>query len=216
LNNDEDLNVEELPNYYMENTKYIPDEVLNDKGEELKKIAEENGIRKSVGFATAIPYLQICTNPNCSKPLFVNINCELDFFYTYFYKSGVAISDSMNSEFSEIKMKASCVNCKKAIEDYRTRCRKIVVNYPYYLFIKVKEEVEDEVNDGAPLKLSEISLLKIQNNTYELKSLITKNMENQFSCFKQVNGVFKDSKHNSVSEDEHFEKAFILLYSLSG
>jgi len=216
MNNDEDLNVDELPNYYMENTKYIPEEVLNDKGEELKKIAEENGIRKSVGLATAIPYLQICTNPNCSKPLFVNINCELDFFYTYFYKPGVSIADSMNSEFSEIKMKASCVNCKKAIEDYRTRCKKIVVNYPYYLFIKVREEVEDEVYDGAPLKLSEISMLKIQNNSYELKSLITKNKENQFSCFKQVNRVFTDSKQNSVSGDEHFEKAFILLYSLSG
>ncbi|MFM7853780.1 MAG: hypothetical protein ACKO96_18130, partial [Flammeovirgaceae bacterium] len=128
LNNDHDLNIEELPHYYMENTKEIPEQVLILKEEELKKITDENGIRKCIGLTSIVPFLQICTNPSCSKPLFVNINCELEFYYTYIVNPTLNISESLNANFSERKMKASCGNCKKTVDDYRTRCRKKIGN----------------------------------------------------------------------------------------
>ena len=216
LNNDEDIIVEELPHYYMEDTKEIPKKVLIEKERELKRITEENWIRKSLGLTTIVPFLQVCTNPNCSKQLFVNVNCELEFYYTYLIKPGVSISESLNNDISELKMNANCFKCRKTIENYRTRCRKIIVNYPEFLLIRVKEEQEEDLIDGADLKLTEITSLKLESRTYQLRSLITKINDKDYNCFKIVNGVFKDSNQHSVNGEGEFKKAFILLYSLSG
>jgi len=217
VNNRESLIVEDLPTFDEEGICVVPEEALQDVNEKLGNITKANYLRRLFGLAASTSYKQICRNPDCIRPLFVNVICELDFFFTHMVKDGVSLNDDLLLRFKEKKMKASCVSCRKSNDEYRTRCAANFVNVPEYLLIRVKYEDEEEnLIDGCDLKSGDINSLIINERSYELTGVISKIAVDNYTSLRKIDGIFIDRKDNEidVSEDYVFEKAFIMTYSL--
>jgi hypothetical protein len=215
INNREALVEEDLPSFYKDGTSEITQEVLDELNNKLRTLASENYLRRLFGFGITTPYTQVCKNESCEKPLYVSVSCELDLYLTHMAKAGVTISDDLKYRLVEKKMKASCPSCKNSADDYRTKGNSTVVNVPTYFLVRVKHETEDEdLIDGATLKIADISSLTLESSLFELNGIIIKSGPNNYTTLRRQGEAFVDSLNN-VFDGEVVEKAYILLYITS-